>query len=192
MVRIMNDYIDVIIKNKLKYLSHINVEDYVCLTNIDDIISYGYFNPNCYFGQFVTTHDNREDKYYIMVSSNELNAFGKHFYPICISDLVDNGAFTYKGHYAIYPRIGNITSTCYFNLSEDIKYYKLFVNNNCITNDFIFITDSFVTAPLMFSSKNNVILYCYDDNKKFIEKLRLINTIETNNLISGVLTSYIK
>lgn len=180
----MNTYDKFLIINKNKYLSG-EVEDFVWLSNINDIINYGQTNSKCYYGQLVATKNNQGIKYYIMVFDISDKLYHK-FTPLCLSELIKRGLYDYKGYYTIKPRLNNLTSLVTFSLPDKTKYYKIFLNTDFITN-YLKNNEEFITTPFIFSSKNKVLIYCYDKNKSLIDKYKMIQTINEINLITGVL-----
>ncbi len=181
----MNTYDKFLIINKAKYLSG-EVEDFVWLSNIDDIIKYGQTNSKCYYGQLVATKNNQGIKYYIMVFDTSDKFYHKLFTPLCLSELIKRGLYDYKGYYTIKPRLSNLTSSVTFSLPDKTKYYKIFLNTDFIT-DYLEHDEEFITTPFIFSSENEVLVYCYDENKTLIDKYKMIHTVNEANLITGVL-----
>lgn len=181
----MNTYDKFLVINKDKYLFG-KVEDFVWLSNIDDIIKYGQTNSKCYYGQLVATKNNQGIKYYIMVFDTSNIFYHKLFTPLCLSELAKRGLYDYKGYYTIKPRLSSLTSSITFNLPDKTRYYKIFLNTNFIS-DYLNNNDEFITSPFVFASENEVFVYCYDEDKNLIDKYKLINIVNEPNLITGVL-----
>lgn len=181
--KVIYDYI--LNKNKLNTIC---VPKCLWLTSIKDILNYIQSNGLCHNGQYIGLHSNYEEKIFVITCKI---IDGKYtFYPICLSDLYNNGIFDYNGSYILVPRINDITTELVLTLSnKEVDSYRINLNGKFI-NDFTNVNENFITTPFIFKNPNIIILYLYKDNKE-VQKLRLLNNIYSKKLISGVLTTYL-
>lgn len=178
-----------LIKNKDKYLfGYCN--DMLWLSTVQDIIRFGQTNSKCQYGQMIATKNNQGIKYYVMLF-DDVDSYHQMYCPICLTDLVKQGFYNFDGYYTIKPRIANLTCELSFTLPEEVKYYKVNINNNFISNDYVSFDEKFITTPIIFSSENKCSIYCYDDNKNLVNKFQLIQSVSENNLITGILVKMI-
>lgn len=186
----MNIMIDDLLLHSDERLSNINVCNDLWLNSIDDIIKYCETNPNAHAGQFVGVSTNWYKKIYILVQSNIYNITGIRYYPICINDLYISGAFSYGGTYEVTSRISNISGALSISLNNisDVTYYKVILNNTCISDKFYKLDELFITAPILFSNDNDIKIELYNEEQSLVTTLRCINSVKTNTICSGILT----
>lgn len=170
--------------NKTKYLNDLNGMIYLC--NVDDAIKYGQNNSKCYHEQLVNIKSNYDIKYYLMMLDVSNKNYNKSFVPLCLTDLFRRGLNEYYGYYIVHPRLKDLSSVISFWLNNEVKYYKFNLNSEFISN-YIRVNDDFTTAPYIFSSENKLVIYCYNEHYQFINKYKLEESTNENNLIVGIL-----
>lgn len=188
----MNKLIDDLLVHKTDRLSNIVVENHLWLNSVNDIIKYCETNPNAHSGQFIGVSTNFYKKIYILVQSNITFLDGIRFYPICLNDIVESGALNYNGTYEVVSRVNNISGGLSLNLQDiSATHFKLSLNGTYITRDYHQTNKIFIIAPIIFSTDNDIRVDLYNEvesNMEFVTTLRLINSVQTNNMSSGILT----
>lgn len=159
---------------------------------MNDIIKYCETNPNAHSGQFIGVSTNFYKRIYILVQSNITFLDGIRFYPICLNDIVESGALNYNGTYEVVSRVNNISGGLSLNLQDiSATHFKLSLNGTYITRDYHQTDKIFITAPIIFSTDNDIKVDLYNEiegNMELVTTLRLINSVQTNNMSSGILT----
>lgn len=192
MVITMNQLIDDLLLHKNDRLSSIVVENHLWLNSVNDIIKYCESNPNAHSGQFVGVSTNHYKKIYILMQSNITFLDGVRFYPVCVNDIAATGALNFGGTYEVVSRVNTISGGLSIHLQNvEASHYKLSINGGYITSTYQPISEVFVTAPIIFSSDNEIKINLYNERNnemEFITTMRFINSVTTNNISSGILT----
>lgn len=188
MIRLYNN----IMRTAESELPVICIEPDLQLNSLLDVITYGKYNPNCRNKQIVSRKTNNFVKFYIMIKHlDNINGY----YPICLSDLYNKGVFEELGYFEVSPKLPSLTSDLTLQLiNSDSTHYKLYINGNAISDDYIDITTGFTTAPYLFSNDNNITVKLYKNignTKIFIDEYKLLVNITSTNLTSGVLVKAI-